>query len=145
MTQQYCTFLLDDHLFGIPVSSVQEVLRAQDVTPVPLAPGEVAGLINLRGQIVTSIELRSRLGLPPRPEGAGSVNVVVKSADGSAVSLVVDEIGDVLEPPRDAFEAPPETVPPAIRPLVDGVCKLDHHLMLLLGTEQAVSIGGTTA
>jgi purine-binding chemotaxis protein CheW len=68
---------------------------------------------------------------------------VVKTPDGSAVSLVVDEIGDVLEPPRDAFEAPPETVPPAIRSLVDGVCKLDRHLMLLLDTELAVTIGGT--
>ena len=104
---QYCTFVLDGHLFGVPVSSVQEVLRAQALTSVPLAPLEVAGLLNLRGQIVTSLELRARLGLRPRPADAPSVNVVVKTADGNAVSLVVDEIGDVIEPPREAFEAPP--------------------------------------
>lgn len=143
MSQQFCTFLLDEHMFGVPVSSVQEVLRAQAVTPVPLSAAEVSGLINLRGQIVTSVELRRRLGLPPRQADMPSVNIVVTTADGSAVSLVVDEIGDVLEPPREAFEAPPETVPAAIRPLVDGVCKLDDRLMLVLDTELAITLGGT--
>lgn len=139
---QYCTFALDGHVFGVPVSSVQEVLRSQDLTVVPLAPAEIAGLLNLRGQIVTMLELRARLGLPPREPGAPSVNVVVKSPDGSAVSLVVDEIGDVLAPSRDAFEAPPDTVPASIRSLVTRVCKLDTHLMLLLDTERAVTSEG---
>lgn len=137
---QYCTFTLDGHLFGVPVSSVQEVLRAQALTSVPLAPSEVAGLLNLRGQIVTSLELRARMGLPPRQAEAPSVNVVVKTADGSAVSLVVDEIGDVIEPPREAFEAPPETVPASVRALVSRVCKLDRQLMLLLDTERAAQV-----
>ena len=139
---QYCTFSLDGHVFGVPVSSVQEVLRSQDLTTVPLAHEEIAGLLNLRGQIVTSLELRARLGLPPREAGAPSVNVVVKSPDGGAVSLVVDEIGDVLAPSRDAFEVPPDTVPATIRSLVTRVCKLDDHLMLLLDTERAVTPGG---
>jgi purine-binding chemotaxis protein CheW len=139
---QYCTFGLDTHLFGVPVEMVQEVLRAQDVTTVPLAPDEVAGLINLRGQIVTSVDLRTRLGLPARSEDDRSVNVVVKTADGGAVSLVVDEIGDVLEPSRDAIEPAPDTVPAAVRSLIDGVCKLDHQLMLLIDTELAITVGG---
>ncbi|MCF6378411.1 chemotaxis protein CheW [Nocardioides KLBMP 9356] len=141
---QYCTFTLDRHLFGVPVSSVQEVLRAQGLTRVPLAHEDIAGLLNLRGQIVTSLELRSRLGLEPRDEGAPSVNVVVKTPDGGVVSLVVDEIGDVLEPSRDSFETPPDTVPTTIRDLVTQVCKLDDHLMLLLDTERAVTPGGTS-
>ncbi len=139
---QYCTFALDGHVFGVPVSSVQEAFRTQEVTRVPLAPDEVAGLLNLRGQIVTTIDLRARLGIAPREEGASSVNIVVKCADGSAVSLVVDEVGDVLEPSQAAFEPPPDTVPAAIRPLIEGVCKLDRHLMLLLDTERAVTTGG---
>ena len=142
MSQQYCTFVLAEHLFGVPVSSVQEVLRAQTLTPVPLSAPEVSGLINLRGQIVTSVELREWLGLPPRRPDAPSVNIVVTSPDGSPVSLVVDEIGDVLEPAQERFEAPPETVPPAVRPLVDRVCKLDDRLMLVLDTELAVTLGG---
>ena len=84
--------------------------------------------------------------LPPpvtrrqREPGAPAVNVVVKTADGGAVSLVVDEIGDVLEPSRDAFEVPPDTVPASIRALVTRVCKLDGSLMLLLDAARAVEV-----
>ena len=95
---QYCTFVLDGHLFGIPVASVQEVLREQAVTPVPLAAPEVSGLINLRGQIVTSLNLRERLRLAGQPADEQSVSVVVRTLDGGAVSLVVDRVGDVVEP-----------------------------------------------
>ena len=140
MTGQFCTFVLDGHLFGVPVSAVQEVLRAQDLTAVPLAPAEVAGLINLRGQIVTTLDLRGRLGLPPRPESAKSVNVVVRTADGTPVSLVVDEMGDVLEPGAETFETAPETLAPELRRLVRGVFKLDSRLMLLLDTELSVTL-----
>lgn len=142
---QYCTFMLDGHLFGVPVASVQEVLRSQELTSVPLAPMEVAGLINLRGQIVTTLELRARLGLAPREPGAAAVFVVVRTADGGAVSLVVDEIGDVLEPAVETVEAPPETVLAKIRALLTGVCKLDGGLMLALDTELAVTLDGEAA
>ena len=140
MAHQYCTFLLDGHLFGVDVASVQEVLKGQDVTPVPLAPAEVDGLINLRGQIVTTLDLRARLGLPPRPQGSPSVSVVVRAADGGPVSLVVDRIGDVLHVDSGALEAPPDTVPAEIRELVSGICKLDSRLMLLLDTERAITV-----
>lgn len=140
MSHQYCTFLLDGHLFGVSVASVQEVLKQQDVTPVPLAPREVSGLINLRGQIVTTLDLRSRLGLPARQPGSHSVSVVVRAADGSAVSLVVDQIGDVLDADEGSLEPPPDTVPADVRELVRGICKLDDRLMLLLDTERAVMV-----
>jgi purine-binding chemotaxis protein CheW len=140
---QYCTFRLDGHLFGIPVDVVQEVLREQAVTPVPLTAPEVSGLINLRGQIVISLNLRARLCLPPRSYLEPSVSVVVRAADGGAVSLVVDRVGDVIEPDPGSLEEPPETLDPGIRPLVNGVCKLDGELMLLLDTEVAVDVGST--
>ncbi len=140
MSHQYCTFMLDGHLFGVPVASVQEVLKQQDVTPVPLAPHEVSGLINLRGQIVTTLDLRTRLGLPARAENTSSVSVVVRAADGGPVSLVVDQIGDVLEADESLLEPPPDTVPHEVRELVMGICKLDDHLMLLLDTERAVTV-----
>src|SRR5579859_2600274 len=106
---QYCTFLLDGHYFGIDVLEVQEIIRFQQMTRVPLAPAVVRGLINLRGQIVTGIDLRRRLGLKERPAEQLPVNVVVKTEDG-AVSLLVDEIGDVVEVSQKQFEPPPETL-----------------------------------
>lgn len=140
LSHQYCTFLLDGHLFGVPVSSVQEVLKQQELTPVPLASPEVTGLINLRGQIVTTLELRTRLSLPPRGDGMSAVNVVVRTPDGGVVSLLVDEIGDVVEPGESAFEPVPETVPSHVRALVTSVCKLDGQLMLVLDTDLAVHV-----
>ena len=133
---QYATFLLDGLYFGIEVLKVQEVLRQQPTTPVPLAPPIVRGLINLRGQIVTAIDLRTRLGLPPRESGE-PINVVIRSAEG-AVSLLVDEIGDVLEVSPDQFERPPETLSGVIRELVSGVFKLSGRLLLVLDTKKAI-------
>src|SRR5271166_5071324 len=106
---QYCTFYLAGHYFGVDVLKVQEIIRYQEMTRVPLAPPVVRGLINLRGQIVTAIDLRRRLRLRERPADQQPLNVVVRSDDG-AVSLLVDEIGDVLEVSQDAFERPPETL-----------------------------------
>ena len=102
--RQYCTFYLDGHYFGVDVLKVQEVIRYQEMTRVPLAPPVVRGLINLRGQIVTAIDLRRRLDLPDRPADQLPVNVVVQTDDG-AVSLLVDEIGDVLRGPGDGVRA----------------------------------------
>src|SRR4051794_28626709 len=94
--RQYCTFFLDEHYFGIDVLKVQEIIRFQQMTRVPLAPPAVRGLINLRGQIVMGIDLRRRLGLQGAAAEATPVNIVVRTDDG-AVSLLVDEIGDVVE------------------------------------------------
>lgn len=138
MADQFCTFLLDGHLFGIPVEEVQEVLRHQDLTAVPLAPAEIHGLLNLRGQIVTTIDLRTRLGLPAA-DAQRSVHVVVRTPDGP-VSLLVDRIGDVLEPAESAFEPAPETVSAVVHELVDRVCKLEDGLLLVLDTERATSV-----
>lgn len=140
MANQYCTFRLGGHLFGVPVETVQEVLREQNLTPVPMASREVSGLINLRGQIVITIDLRERMGLPARDEGLEATNVVVRTSGDTVTSLLVDKIGDVLEPDQDRFEAPPDTVVGRVRELVIRVCKLDRELMLVLDTDKAVDV-----
>src|SRR5438132_1232957 len=108
---QYCTFSVADMFFGIDVLTVQEVMRSQEVTPVPQAPSVIEGLINLRGQIVTAVDMRRRLGLPPREAGVLPMNMVVRTEESSA-SLLVDEIGDVLKVDASAFELPPENLAP---------------------------------
>lgn len=141
-TKQYATFHLDGLFLGVEVLKVQEVIRYQEMTRVPLAPAMIRGLINLRGQIVTAIDLRCRFELPPLPEDRRPMNVVVRTEDG-AVSLLVDEIGDVVEINNDAFERPPETLKGLARELVTGVYKLKHQLLLVLDTESTVSLPGT--
>ncbi|WP_168582428.1 chemotaxis protein CheW [Gephyromycinifex aptenodytis] len=140
MATQYCTFKLGGHLFGVPVGTVQEVLREQTLTEVPLAPAVVSGLINLRGQIVITLDLREQMGLPRRADSAEATNVVVRTGADTVTSLLVDEIGDVLEPDLDLFEDPPDTVPARVRDLVVAVCKLERQLMLVLDTEKAVNV-----
>ncbi len=140
-TRQLCTFSIDQHLFGIDVLDVQEIIRQQETTRVPLASPMIHGLINLRGQIVTVIDLRQRLGLPPRANSAPPINVVVRSDDG-ATSLLVDEIGDMLNVEAESFETPPETVRGPVRDLMSGVCKLDGRLLLVLDTAKTVDLGG---
>jgi len=138
-TKQYCTFYLHGLYFGVEVLAVQEVLRHQPMTRVPLASATVQGLINLRGQIVTAIDLRLRLELPPRADGQLPMNVVIRHADG-AVSLLVDEIGEVLEMADDGLERPPETIRGAARELIKGVYKLKERLLLILDTDKTVCL-----
>jgi purine-binding chemotaxis protein CheW len=140
---QFCTFTLGGHLFGLEVRQIQEVLLYQDMTRVPLAPSMVRGLINLRGQIVTAIDLRRRLGMPPLPADQLPMNVVVRTDDG-AVSLLVDQIGDVVEVDDDAFEAPPETLTGLPREVTRGVYKLNRRLLLILDIARILSVQHTT-
>ncbi|MGB8733236.1 MAG: chemotaxis protein CheW [Candidatus Sulfotelmatobacter sp.] len=135
-TSQFCTFYLDKLLFGVELKTVQEVIRSLEVTQVPLAPQVVSGLINLRGQIVTAVDLRRRLEMEPRAADLPVMNVVVRSEDG-AVSLLVDEIGDVVEVEETTFERPPETLRGTVRTMITGVHKLNDRLMLVLDTEKA--------
>lgn len=137
-TQQFCTFFLKDQFIGVPVQQVQEVIRYQEMTRVPLVPQVIRGLINLRGQIVMALDLRRRFGMEERPDSQLPMNVVVRTGDG-AVSFLVDEIGDVLEAGEENFEPPPETLKGQARELVRGVYKLQARLMLVLDTERAVT------
>jgi len=138
-TQQFCTFYLDKNLFGIELLKVQEVIQPLDLTEVPLARPVVRGLMNLRGQIVMGIDLRRQLEFPERPPGTVPMNVVVHTAQES-VSLLVDEIGDVVEVGEETFEPPPETLQGKVRSVILGVHKLDKQLMHVLDTERACAI-----
>ncbi len=104
--QKFSTFYLDGLLFGIEVEKIQEVLNYQEITPVPLAPPVVLGLINLRGQIITAVDLRQRLGLNTRADSRLSINIVIRSNQG-ALSLLVDEVGEVVEVGEETFAPPP--------------------------------------
>jgi purine-binding chemotaxis protein CheW len=137
--RQLCTFYLQKLLFGVEVEKVQEVIRYQEMTRIPLSPAVIAGLINLRGQIVTAFDLRHQLELPPRSGGELPMNVVVRRDDGP-ISLLVDEIGDVVEVDEQLFELPPDTLESQAREFIRGVYKLKEQLLLLLDTEKAMAI-----
>lgn len=132
MTTDYCTFWIGEELYGLPVQEVQEVLRDQRTTKVPLAPSEVRGLLNLRGQVVTTIDMRARLGLPS--DESCQVFVVVRYQD-RVMSLLVDEIGDVMAAHGDAREEVPDTLPLSVRRYLSSVVKLDRRLLLTLDVE----------
>jgi purine-binding chemotaxis protein CheW len=134
---QFCTFFVNGLFLGVEVTRIQEVIRYQPLTAVPLTPSVIAGLMNLRGQIVTAIDLRQRLGLPPRTGEDLPTNVVLRTDDG-AVSLLVDEIGDVIEVDEDAFERPPETLDGEARELIRGAYKLKGRLLLVLDAERTI-------
>jgi len=138
-SQQYSTFFVDGLFFGVEVQRVQEVIKFQNMTPVPLASRMVRGLINLRGQIVTAIELRRRLDLQEREEGEEPMNVVIRTDEG-AVSLLVDDIGDVLELTGDTLEPPPPTIRGVARELVTGVHKLEGQLLLILDIDKVITV-----
>ena len=141
-TTQYCSFFVADLFFGVEVQLVQEVIRYQEMTRVPLSAREVGCLINLRGQIVTAIDLRRRLKLPDRTDGALPMNVVVRTDEG-AVSLLVDEIGDVVDVDASTFESTPATVAGEVRDVITGVHKLDRRLLLLLDTARTLDVNAT--
>ena len=136
--KQYCSFFVGAHYFGVDVQQVQEVVRYQQMTKVPLSAPEVGGLINLRGQIVTAIDLRRRLQLAARAENQLPMNVVV-STDEQPVSLLVDEIGDVVDADEQMFERIPETLIGAAREMITGVYKLKDRLLLILDVSKAIN------
>jgi purine-binding chemotaxis protein CheW len=138
---QYATFRVADHYLGIAVLEVQEVLREQRVTQVPLAPQAVVGLINLRGQIVPQLDMRRILQLPPRPSDAVTFSVVVRTEHG-AVSLMVDEIDDVLELDASSSEPVPKNVEPRVQALLCSIHQLPGQLLMILDVRHTVRMGG---
>jgi purine-binding chemotaxis protein CheW len=128
----FCSFHLDRHLFGLDVATVQEVIRHQNVTRLPLASPAVRGVINLRGRIVPAVDLRRCLGMGAAPSGMDPANIIVRAAGTAAVSLLVDGIGDVVEAPETAFERTPETLRGVARDLIQGVYTVQSGLLLVL-------------
>ena len=139
---QLSTFSVGGHQSGVEVAAVQEVILHQPMTRVPLAPADLGGLINLRGQVIPAVDLRRRLGFPDRVAGQPPMDVILQTRDG-LVSLLVDGIGDVVEVPDEAFEEPPETLHGIGRELIRGAYKLDDALLLLLDVQAAVDLQRT--
>lgn len=137
--RQYCTFQIHDLLMGVDVLEVQEVIRGRPLTPVPLAADAIQGLINLRGQIVTAIDLRRRLALPDRAAEAPTMLIVVRSGQ-ETTALVADSIGDVLEVDSESFELPPETMAASAQQLVIGVHKLPKQLLHILDANRCADV-----
>ena len=136
---RFATFHVDRLLFGVDVADVQEVLRPQAMTRVPLAPAVISGLINLRGSIVTALDMRQRLKLAPRTDNTPLMNIVVR-ADEEPLSLLVDEIGDVIDVDAKAFERRPNNLDGAVKELIGGVYKLKDRLMLVLDISATVAL-----
>jgi purine-binding chemotaxis protein CheW len=132
------TFTLDGRLYGVDVDAVQEVLRGQTRTRIPLAPGTLAGLINLRGQVLSAIDLRVQLELPVRDAETEPMLVVIRVA-GEPVALLVDTIGSVVDVDTDQFEPPPDTLSGSSRELLLGAYKLENQLLLALDVDRAVA------
>ena len=138
MSRQFATFSVAGARYGIDVLRVQEALRAQARTTVPLAPPGITGLVNLRGQVVLLLDLRTRLGLGPLAADAEPMMIVVE-VDGEPISLLVDEIGDVIDVDDSQFETPPDTLPVALRDVILGAYKLDNGLLLALDVNRATA------
>ena len=139
-TTDFVTFTVADQLFGIPVLKVQDILVPDKIAPVPLAPSEVRGSINLRGRIVTVIDVRTRLGLPghegEKPRGMG---VTVENGH-DLYTLLVDSVGDVIPLSADLYESNPSTLDQSWMEFADGVFRLQDRLMVVLNTEHLLDI-----
>ena len=137
--KDFVTLTIDGQLFGIPVLSVRDMLGPQTVTQIPLANSVVAGSLNLRGRIVTVIDIRKRLELPERTDGGASMNVVVKH-ESELYSLVIDAVGEVMSLPAGQFEDNPATLEPIWRNFSNGIYRLDEGLMIVLDVERLLDI-----
>lgn len=140
--QDFVTVMLAGQLLGIPVLAVHDVLNAQKITKIPLSPAWVAGVLNLRGRIVTAIDLRQRLGLPPREEGQASMSVVVEH-DEEPYSLQIDKVGEVLSLEDQDFEKNPVTLDVRWREVSMGIYRLKDQLLPILDVERLLTFEAT--
>lgn len=134
----FVTMTIQDQLFGIPVLQVQDVLGPQHINHVPLAPKEVAGSLNLRGRIVTAIDVRTRLGLPPRSGDDPGMSVVVEHGS-DLYSLIIDAVGEVLSLPASVFESNPSTLDDVWRDVTDGIYQLEDKLVIKLNIDRLLN------
>lgn len=131
---QLCGFKIGDEHFAIPVLEVQEVIKSEQVTRLPLAPVHIKGLINLRGQIVTLVSLRTLFGLEEK-DNEDCMHIIVRSGE-SLFSLMVDEISDVLDLSKNDYEETPSTINESIKKYINGVFKLENNLVVQLDLDK---------
>ncbi len=137
--QMYVTMRVDNQLIGIPVKNVRDVLRQQKITSIPLSAPEVSGSLNLRGRIVTVINLRRRLRLPERPEDSKSMFVVVEYR-GELFSLMVDSVGEVMTVPFHAIEKSPTNLGGAWKEVTTGIYKLSGELLVIIDVQTMLTL-----
>jgi purine-binding chemotaxis protein CheW len=140
---EYVTVMIDEQLFGLPISRVQDVFSPDRLTRVPLAPPEVAGVLNLRGRIVTAVDMRVRLGLPKR-DGSRPPMAVGIDHQGEAYGLLIDQVGEVMKLPVSGREANPANLDPRWAKISDGVHRLDGQLLVILDVEEVLRNGPET-
>ena len=136
-SSQFSTFWVDERLYGVNIQMVQEITKSMNVTDVPLAPNYIKGLINLRGQIATAVGLKELFEIQTQNNHEGKINVVCKS-ESYLLSLVVDEVGDVLELEDTMFEMTPETVSPKVSRFMTGVYKLPTSLLSVIDIQKII-------
>jgi purine-binding chemotaxis protein CheW len=137
--KEYVTATVGDQLFGLPILRVQDVFKPERVTRVPLAPPEIAGVLNLRGRIVTLVDLRRRLGLPPLAEGDPQMAVGVEWR-GESYGLLIDSIGEVLKLDDEAREPIPVNLDEELAHMSAGIYRLDEQLLMVLDVERVLDI-----
>ncbi len=130
-SKDFLTVMIADQMFGIPVMQIQDVLREQKLTQIPLASKEVAGSMNLRGRIVTAIDVRRRLELPDRDKNESSMSVVVEH-ENELFSLIIDCVGDVLSLKNNALKKNPGTLNPVWGDISTGIYQLDKNLLVIM-------------
>jgi len=143
-TQDFVTFTIAGQLFGIPVLQVQDVLSSYQITRIPLAPPEITGSLNLRGRVVTAVDVRIRLGLEPRAEGAESMSIVAET-EGELYSLMVDSVGEVLPLLTGNHDRNPPTLDAKLRAYSDGIYRLDDGLLVVLDVKRLLDYGHKSA
>ena len=143
-SMDFVTMTIANQLFGIPVLQVQDVLGHQRITRIPLAPPEVAGSLNLRGRIVTAIDVRLRLGLPGRQKDKPEMSIVV-DLRGELYSLIVDAVGEVLSLSTDDFERNPATLDARWREVSTGIYRLNNQLMVVLDVSRLLNFANLEA
>ncbi len=144
MARQFCTFFVGELFLGIEVTRIQEVLRDCMITPVPTANPAIRGLINLRGQIVTAVDLRTCFKIPDRDRDDSPPTILVLDGSAELLSLVVDRPGDVLEVEDGSFEEPPDTLKNESRRLIRGAYKLERNLLLVLDVDHVFDLDAVT-
>jgi len=139
---EFVTFTIAGQLFGVPVLAVQDVLRPQAITHIPMAPPEILGSLNLRGRIVTVVDTRHRLGLPKAETNEPPMSIVVPHRD-DLFSLAVDRVGEVLNPDPQSFEPNPPTLDPAWREVANGIYRLKDELLVVIDVARLLRLGAT--
>jgi purine-binding chemotaxis protein CheW len=137
---EYVSVTIGDHLFGLPIARVQDVFVPARLTRVPLAPREVAGILNLRGRVVTAIDMRARLDLGTRPPDQPMMAIGIE-LKGESYGLLVDSVGEVMRLQDSACEAKPANLEPTLARVAAGIHRLEGQLMILLDVDRVLDIG----